>query len=257
MSRDVWNPDQYGKFRNERAAPFNDLLALVEKRPGMRVVDLGCGTGDMTRVLHEAVQAGQTVGLDNSDSMLSKSERYSGEGLSFEKQDIATFKADHTYDLVFSNAALHWVPNHHELFGRLTAALRPGGQIAVQMPANLEHPSHYTADDVAAEEPFRDLLEGYLRPSPMLKPEAYAVLLHKLGFSDQHVRLQVYGHRLESREQVVEWVKGTRLTDYERRMPAHLYESFLARYRELLMERLEDTRPFLYTYNRILLWGRL
>jgi trans-aconitate 2-methyltransferase len=257
MSRDVWNPDQYEKFRDERAAPFYDLLALVEKRPGMRLVDLGCGTGDMTRVLHDTLQAEETVGIDNSDSMLSKTERYAGAGLSFEKHDIAEFNAEGSFDLVFSNAALHWISDHAGLFKRLTAALRPGGQLAVQMPANTGHQSHYTADEVAAEDPFRDLLGGYVRPSPLLKPEEYAVLLNKLGFRDQHVRLQVYGHLLESRDQVVEWVRGTRLTDYEKRLPPDLYKQFLSRYRELLMERLEETRPFLYTYNRIHLWGRL
>lgn len=257
MSRDVWNPDQYAKFRDERAAPFNDLLALVDKRPGMRVVDLGCGTGEMTRVLHDSIQGGQTIGVDNSDSMLSKSESYAGGGLTFEKQEIASFNADHSFDLVFSNAALHWVSDHEGLFARLTAALRPGGQLAVQVPANFDHPSHYTADEVAGEEPFRELMEGHERPSPVLKPAQYAALLYGLGYRERHVRLQVYGHELGSRDEVIEWVKGTRLTDYERRLPPELYARFLARYRELLMDRLEDTRPFLYTYNRIHLWGRL
>src|SRR5216117_2935146 len=119
MTRDAWDPAQYERFRDERARPFLDLLALVRPRPGMRVVDLGCGTGELTARLHDEVAAG---------------------GLRFEASDIAAFAAHAAWDLVFSNAALHWVDDHPALFARLTAALRPGGQLAVQMPANFDHP---------------------------------------------------------------------------------------------------------------------
>jgi trans-aconitate 2-methyltransferase len=92
--------------------------------------------------------------------------------------------------------------------------------------------------------------------SPVLSPEAYAELLHRLGFAEQHVRLQVYAHTLASRDEVVEWVRGTMLTDYQRRMPADAFARFLARYREVLLSRLADERPFLFPFKRVLLWGR-
>jgi trans-aconitate 2-methyltransferase len=81
-------------------------------------------------------------------------------------------------------------------------------------------------------------------------------VLHRLGYADQCVRLQVYAHRLASREDVVEWVKGSRLTDYERRLPPGAFEEFLRRYRERLIARLQDERPFLFTFKRILFWAR-
>jgi trans-aconitate 2-methyltransferase len=251
----MWNPDQYEKFKNERSAPFFDLLALVRPRVGMRVVDLGCGTGELTRVMHEKLGASETLGIDSSPEMLARAKKHAGDGLRFERSDLGAFDGE-GFDLVFSSAAVHWVMDHPALFARLSKALAPGGQIAVQMPANFDHPSHATAWEVARESPFAEALAGRTRPSaPVLAPEAYATLLHALGFTEQHVRLQVYAHVLPSRDGVVEWVKGTLLTEYEAALPAELFAPFLARYRELLLPKLEDRRPYLYPFKRILLWG--
>ncbi len=257
MTRDAWDPAQYERFRDERARPFLDLLALVRPRPGMRVVDLGCGTGELSARLHHELAAGETLGIDRSEAMLARARPLAEGGLRFEAGDIAAFAARAAYDLVFSNAALHWVDDHPALFARLTAALRPGGQLAVQMPANFDHPSHVVAAQVAGEEPFRDALGAHARPGrAVLPPEEYALLLERLGYAEQHVRLQVYGHRLAARDEVVEWVKGTLLTDYQRRLPAELYARFVARYRERLLPALEDTRPYFFTFKRVLLWAQ-
>jgi trans-aconitate 2-methyltransferase len=252
-----WNPEQYLRFRGERAQPFFDLLALVRPRPGMRVVDLGCGTGELTRDLHQALRARQTVGIDNSPAMLAQSAPYAGDGLSFVAEDIAAFPAPGagSYDLIFSNAALHWIPDHEALLTRLAAALTPSGQLAVQVPANDDHPSHATAVAVAGESPFREALGGHVRRSPVLAPETYATLLHSLGFSEQQVRLQVYGHLLPGPEAVIEWVRGSVLTDYQKRMPEELWPRFLARYQERLLPQLIEDRPFFYPFKRILFWA--
>jgi trans-aconitate 2-methyltransferase len=257
MTKDVWNPDQYERFQSERSQPFFDLMALVEPQPSMRVVDLGCGTGEMTRLLHNHLGATETLGIDSSEAMLAKSEAFAGDGLRFEQQSISDFAADHYYSLIISNAALHWLPNHYELLKRLTAALAQGGQLAVQVPANNDHPSHTIAAEVASEAPFLEAMNGYKREWPVLKPEEYAIVLNRLGYSKQRVRLQVYGHTLESREGVIEWVKGTLLTDYEKRMPAKLYARFFELYRERLLASLEDTRPYFFPFKRILFWARL
>jgi len=172
-----------------------------------------------------------------------------------EQGDIADFRGDGAFDLVFSNAALHWVPGHEELFRRLADALTTEGQLAVQVPANFDHPSHMLAAAVAAEEPFRGALGGVSHGDAVLAPEVYAGLLRRLGFRAQHVRLQVYAHVLAEPAAVVEWVRGTLLTAYERRMPAELFDAFLGRYRERLLAELGDARPYLFTFKRILLWG--
>jgi trans-aconitate 2-methyltransferase len=256
LPADSWDPAQYERFSDERSAPFFDLVSLVEPCPGGSVVDLGCGTGELTRVLHQRTRAKTTLGIDSSESMLAKSTEHAGAGLSFELGDIAGWSSTEPVDVVFSNAALHWVDDHPELFARLTRALRQGGQLAVQMPANHDHASHLVAERVAAEAPFREALGGYVRKAPVLGVEQYAVLLHRLGYASQHVRLQVYLHLLPEPGAVVEWVKGTLLTDYKRRLEPDVFEQFVARYRELLLAKLTDDRPFPLTFKRVLLWAK-
>jgi trans-aconitate 2-methyltransferase len=253
---DRWNPEQYERYRDERSQPFFDLLAMVKARPAMRVVDLGCGTGELTRVLHQELGAGETLGLDSSAAMLAKRQSFAGDGLRFEQRDITEFAAEGEYDLIFSNAALHWLEDHEALLARLTAALKAGGQLAVQVPANDDHPTHVVAAELARQSPFREAMQGYERRWPVLKPEAYAALLYRLSYKKQHVRLQVYGHLLGAREDVIEWVKGTLLTDYEKRLPSELFAEFMRQYRERLFERLEDARPYFYPFKRILFWAQ-
>ncbi len=263
MPADAWKPAQYDRFKAERTAPFFDLLALVAPRAGMRVVDLGCGTGALTRTLHERLDAKETLGIDSSDAMLDKCKEQLATGLRFEKGDIAEVAdawsrtpPDPPFDLVFSNAALHWLTDHERLLAKLARALGDGGQLAVQIPANDDHPTHRVARELASEAPFREALGGYAGNERVHPPETYARWLDRLGFPEQNVRLQVYAHHLPSRDDEVEWVKGTLLTAYEKRLPPALFAEFLARYRERLLPQLEDTRPHFYPFNRMLFWGR-
>jgi len=254
-SADTWNPDQYARFRDERRLPWDDLTALLTPLARPSVLDLGCGDGALTAELHGRLQARQTVGVDGSAAMLERAAPRAGDGLRFELGDAAAFGGG-PYDLILSNAALHWVPDHAALLPRLAALLAPGGQLAVQVPVNEQHPSHLEAAAAAAEPPFAAALGGWRRESPVRPPEWYAEALYRLGFPARRVRVEVYGHELASRDEVVEWVRGTLLTDYQRRLPAGLWPAFLERYRARLAAALPDQRPFLYTYRRLLLWGR-
>jgi trans-aconitate 2-methyltransferase len=251
-----WSPTQYERFKDERSRPFFDLLALVQRGHWLRVVDLGCGTGELTRELHRASGADATLGIDSSPAMLEKATAFAGNGLRFERHEIADFADAAGFDVVFSNAALQWLPDHERLFARIAALVRAGGQLAVQMPMNHDYPSHTTAAEVARGPEFAAALGGHERKSPLLAPETYAELLFRLGFREQHVRLQVYAHELASRDEVVEWVRGTLLTDYEKRLSPAVFARFLARYREALLPRLADERPFFYPFKRVLMWGR-
>jgi trans-aconitate 2-methyltransferase len=252
-----WEPAQYRQFRRERTAPFDDLLALVEPVPGGRAADLGCGSGELTVRLHHHLRARATVGFDRSPQMLAEARSLSVEGVRFERGDIAAFADTGAWDVVLANASLHWVPGHGAVLARWAGALRAGGQLAVQVPANVDHPAHRIAASVAEE--FAGDFGGPPPPDPVLNvlaPECYAELLDELGFSDQHVRLEVYGHHLASTAEVVEWLKGTSLTRFRSQLDAEAYVEFLARYRARVLAEIGDRRPYFYAFKRILLWGR-
>jgi len=251
----VWNPEQYQRFAAERKRPFLDLMALVRRRDRMRVVDLGCGGGALTRELHDALAASETVGVDDSETMLAGCDAHAGDGVRFARADLTEFDEGAPYDLVFSNAAIHWVADHERVLERLTGLLSDRGQLAVQVPANHDYPSHTVMNEIARESPFAEALGGYVKPTHVLAPEAYARLLDRLGYREQHVRLQVYVHHLSGPEQVIEWVRGTTLTDYQSRLSPESFDELVDRYRSRLLEALPDERPFVFPFKRILFWG--
>ena len=146
--------------------------------------------------LHRELKAKETLGLDSSESMLAKTKGFGDSGLRFEKKSIEDFVAAKSgkYDVIFSNAALQWLPTHEMLLSGLAALLSENGQLAVQIPANHDHVSHTLAAELAAESPYREVLGGFFRPLSVLKPEIYATLLYHLGFRQQRVELRVYGH---------------------------------------------------------------
>jgi trans-aconitate 2-methyltransferase len=256
----AWDPELYARFQADRSKPFYDLAALVQPSEAMRVIDLGCGSGELTAWLHDELRSAETLGVDSSDTMLEQAAAHTREGVRFERGDIARFEAEpwaaQPYDLVFSNAALQWLPDHEALFARLSNLVAPGGQFAVQMPANEGHVSHVTAMALAREEPYATALGGYNRPLTVLKPERYSELLYDLGFEEQLVRLQVYPVLLPGPEAVVEWVRGTFLTAYRSRLDPDTYAAYLEEYERRLLAALPAKRPYLYSYPRILMWGR-
>jgi trans-aconitate 2-methyltransferase len=255
---DTWNPAQYDKFQREREQPFFDLLAMIAPAPGMRIVDLGCGTGKLTRELHQRLDARETLGLDRSARMLAAQDGATlPPGLSFRNETVEAFldRGD-CYDLVFSNAVYHWIEDHPALLEKLAARLAPGGQIAFQVPAMHGDPSHLVADALSDEEPYRSALGGWRRANTVLTPDEYSRQLFRLGFSAPRSCLMIYPHVLADRGAVVEWVKGTLLAEYEKRMPADMFARFVNDYRARLLPTFEDARPFFYPFKRILCWGK-
>jgi trans-aconitate 2-methyltransferase len=250
---DTWDPNQYHRFAAERRRPFDDLLGLLQPVPGGRVVDLGCGTGELTAELHRHLGAAATVGIDTSTAMLEQAAAHTAvPGLRFEHGDLAGWAPVAPVDVVFANASLQWVPDHPRLLASLVAGLAPAGQLAFQVPANHDHPAHTIAAELGAE-----LGLGPVGPAAsVLPPEAYATILHDLGLRRQHVRLQVYGFELPTTGDVVEWTKGTLLTGYRAQLDDDAYDAFETRYRQRLHDRLGDRRPYFYAFKRILAWAR-
>lgn len=251
----TWNPDQYHKFRTERMQPFFDLVAMIQPRPGMRVLDLGCGTGELDAELAARLPDATVEGIDSSPEMLAKAAAHAGERVSFRRADIATFDHFGAYDLIFSHAAFQWVPENESLVRQIVLAMKPGAQLAVQMPQNDRHPSHALAHEVAATSPFRERLDGYVRQTYALPMERYAELLHEHGLVDAVCIEKIYGHEMAETGDVVEWVKGTLLTAYLSRLDAADQEAFLAAYRARLLERLGQHAPYFYPFRRLLFWA--
>jgi len=241
-----WDPKQYHKFQAERSAPFFDLLSLVEVRPDLKVVDLGCGTGELTRQLADALPSSHVTGLDSSAQMLEKAASYSGPNLVFVQGDQSRLTGE--WDLIFSNAALHWSENHAELIPYLYQRLNAGGQIAVQVPSNHNHISHQIYRETASEEPFKSILKGFQRYAPVLSIDDYARLLFNCGAENIVVFEKVYAHVLEDSDAVVEWISGTALVPYFERLGEHK-EGFIEVIRRKMRAALPDS-PVFYPFRR-------
>lgn len=247
-----WNPDQYHKFSAERSAPFDDLLKLVHVRTGLRVVDLGCGTGELTHTLADALPDSDVLGLDSSPQMLEKAAKYARPGLRFEQGDQTQLTGE--WDLIFSNAALQWSDNHPTLFPHLFARLKPGGQIAIQMPSNHEHISHRKIHEVAGREPFLSALKGWIRYAPVLPIESYADILFQQNAEQITVFEKVYPHVLETADAVVEWISGTALVPYFERLDESMRKQFTQSIREELISALPGS-PVFYPFKRTFISG--
>jgi trans-aconitate 2-methyltransferase len=262
-----WNPDQYRRFAAERAQPFHDLLGLIEPespthRSIKRAADLGCGPGELTALAAEQLGVDEMIGIDNSQAMLDKTVEHASDTVRFESGDIAGWTSSADFDLVLAAASLQWVPDHEGVIARWRAALRPGGQIAIQVPANADMPSHSVARLVAEREPYLSLFGPEGPPidpvqAYVLQPEAYAQIFYELGFERQHVRLQIYPHLLPSTRHVVEWVRGTMLTRFEKRLHSNAFETFVADYETELLRVLGDHTPHFFPFRRILMWAKL
>ncbi len=256
-----WNPTQYRKFADQRAQPFWDLVDLVQPGRIDKAVDLGCGSGELTTELGERFDIADLTGLDSSSAMLAEASHHETDRVRFLFGDIATWTSDADHDLVLANASLQWVPDHPAVLGCWVKALRPGGQLAVQVPANADHDSHLASVTVAHREPFLSAFgDDGVPPDPVaanvLAPADYAERLFDLGIAEPHVRLQVYPHVMDSTHDVVEWVRGTSLTRFFKRLPDKMHGPFVEAYRVELISRLGERRPFFYPFKRILMWGR-
>jgi trans-aconitate 2-methyltransferase len=202
-----WDPAQYLKFSQPRLRPALELLARVELDAPAVVYDLGCGTGALTGIMAERWPGAVVTGVDDSADMLKRAAG-SAANVRWLRQDLATWAPQAPADLIYSNAALHWLPGHELLLPRLVGYLAPGGVLAVQMPRNFSAPSHLAIGEAAREGPWRARLEPLLQESPVAEPRWYLDLLSSLC-----VRVDLwqteYFQILSGDNPVKEWTKGT------------------------------------------------
>jgi trans-aconitate 2-methyltransferase len=224
----TWDPKQYGLFSGERSRAFFDLLARIQREQVGVAADLGCGPGELTRVLAERWPSARITGVDNSPEMLASAAAKQLPGrLQFVQGDIATWRSAEPLDLIFSNAALHWVPGHETLLPALAGMLAPHGTLAVQMPNNWESASHRIVREVAEGPRWHSLLAGAGLPVGAVKPLAwYVERLRGLGF-EVDAWETTYIHILKGDNPVLEWIKGTALRPLLARLDGPAREEFL------------------------------
>ena len=223
-----WNPSKYLEFAGPRLRPALDLLGRVSlDAPGV-VYDLGCGAGNVTRLLPARWPAAEVVGVDGSAAMLATAAR-TALGVAWVQADLGEWSAPRPADLIFSNAALHWLDDHATLFPRLVRSLAPGGVLAVQMPRNHQAPSHTEMVAAALAGPWRDRLEPLLRRSPVAAPATYYdVLAPHVG--QLEVWETEYLHVLAGDAPVVEWLRGSSLRPLLDALDEPNRSAFLAAY---------------------------
>lgn len=247
MTSPVWDPHQYLRHAGPRARPVHDLLARVPELPdeeAPRIADLGCGPGGPSVPLTTRWPGAHITGYDNSPAMLHEARAYAGKtsaggSLDFTHADLATWPPApaEQFDLIFSNAALHWVPGHPDFFPAWIDALRTGGVLAFQVPGNFHSPSHTLLLELRNSPRWRGRLGAGPRGDDVLDPAGYLAALAPLG-CDVDTWETTYAHVLHGENPVLDWVKGTALRPVLTLLeddPA-AREEFLAEYGELLRE---------------------
>ena len=196
----TWNPTAYLAFADHRGRPFHDLLARIGADAPRRVVDLGCGPGNLTTLLAARWPCAAVEALDSSAETV---EAARGRGIDARRADVAEWMPGPDTDVVISNAVLQWVPSHRELLPRWVAALPRGAELAMQVPGNFGAPSHVLVRALAAE---RGLdLRG---DEAVAEPAEYAALLSATG-AEADVWETTYLHVLRSPDPVLTWVRST------------------------------------------------
>jgi trans-aconitate 2-methyltransferase len=212
MSRGLtmrWDPVQYSRYADERGRPFVDLLARIEHPSPRRVVDLGCGPGNLTALLAERWPDAVVEGIDSSPEMISRAGAV--EGVAFRTEDVNTWAMPDDADVVISNATLQWVPLHRYLVRAWARALPSGGWLAFQVPGNFGAPSHALMHSLASSPRWQPLVGDVpRRRDDVGSPEDYAMVLLDGGLSVD-VWETTYLHLLHGPDPVLDWMRGTGL----------------------------------------------
>jgi trans-aconitate 2-methyltransferase len=235
-----WLPDAYLRFADERTRPARDLLARVPLKEPELVYDLGCGPGNSTGLLHEAYPQARLVGLDNSKTMLTKA-RSDLPRVRFIEGDLATWEGDRNADLLFANASFQWVSDHVLVLLRLLTGLKEGGVLALQMPDNLDEPSHRLMREAAEDGPWADKLRkatGF-REKIRTPNDYYELLRPHCGHFD--IWHTAYHHVLDGVQGIVDFVRTTGLRPYLDPLNEAMRAQFTNSYRARLVNAYPET----------------
>ena len=246
-----WSPDLYLRFDDERSRPATDLLTRMPVAQPNSVVDLGCGPGNSTALLRSRYPDAHLTGVDNSPAMIQAAKERLPEA-TFVEADIGTWAPEGPVDVMFSNAAMQWVPNHIGVLVRLFESLRPGGVLAMQVPDNLDQPTHRLMREVASEGPWSERFADHEPRETIGTANAY---YDALGPKARSVDVwhTIYYHVLEGPSAIVEWLKGTGLRPYLNKLDTEEQASYLNVYGQ----RVAEAHPVLFDNRVILRYPRL
>ena len=262
-----WNPELYNRFRRYREEPFLAILERLKLRGDESIIDLGCGSGENTVELARRAPGGRAVGIDSSAAMIDAADKVR-EGvepeikarLRFELGDISTFNGNGAYSkeysVVFSNAALQWVPGHREIFQHIFDALIPGGRVVVQMPKNDQETAQVTILRLASEPPWSEMLAKVTVPSRAVPgPERYHQLLPELGFTEVDCYEHVFEHPMDSPRDVVDWSRATTLRPFLNALPSEKHDAFIAAVALALGRAYGTDGPLVFPFRRLFIWA--
>jgi trans-aconitate 2-methyltransferase len=247
-----WDPNLYLKFSDQRARPASDLIAQIRLKNPKRIIDLGCGTGNSTEQLHRRWPEADISGLDSSASMLAQA-RQNHLDWNWIEMPIEAWEPDGSYDLVFSNSALHWVSDHAALFPRLLNYVASGGALAVQMPYNFQSPAHQAMKKVAADARWGGRLDGASEKHHVQPVEFYYKVLSKTAAALDLWQTE-YLQIMDGARAVLEWVRGTAMRPYlerlsDNRQRKQFEELCLAEFNKSYLA--DDQGKVLFPYKRI------
>lgn len=250
-----WNPKVYNQFKSIRFQPFFDLMDLIEHKPNMQAIDLGCGTGEQTAILAERFSDAHFLGIDSSDAMLAEKPAAT-ERLAFQQSTTEEWiKEAPGYDLVFSNAALQWSEDHHNLFPQIIHKINTGGQLAVQMPYQPGNILNQLLAELAEEEPYKTQLGNWNRPSSVLTLDEYATILFENGLEQIQLIQKVYPIIAEDADTLFRFISGSALIPYLER----LNEAQGAVFQEAFKQKIAAAFPkfpAIYAFKRLLIYGK-
>ncbi|MGH8957886.1 MAG: methyltransferase domain-containing protein [Acidimicrobiia bacterium] len=217
----TWDPSCYGAHGDLRLRPGREIMARVSIEPSL-VYDLGCGTGELTNELARRWPGAAVIGIDSSNEMLGQV-RPEG-NVTLRHEDIEDWEPDEAPDLIFSNATLHWLPNHEHLFGRLLGELRPGGVLAVQMPDNWREPTHQLIYEEVDRRGWTDRLDGHLLRNPVAPFSQYLDWL--AAASEIDAWRTTYYQAMDGPDRVLSWVRGSVLVPVQSILSAAEFSDF-------------------------------
>lgn len=208
-----WNSKQYLKFKNERTQPAIDLAKRIDILDPGKIIDIGCGPGNSTKVLANQFKGSYIQGIDSSENMINTAKKDYPE-IDFTvcdaSKDLYTLQND--YDIVFSNACIQWIPDHRKLITKMMDLLHSGGVLAVQIPVNYNEPIHQIIKKVSTSSKWNDKFTNHRAMYNLSQSEYFDVL--SSASSDFTMWETVYFHRMSSHQSIMEWYKGTGLRPY-------------------------------------------